>query len=429
MVNVERALLTDFGLARAVDDASITRTGIIAGTPQYMSPEQARGGDVDARSDLFGLGCVLYTMCTGRPPFRADNSYAVLRLITDSEPRSIQEINPEIPDWMCRLIARLMAKLPSDRFASAAEVATLLEQCLAHVQQPTVALVPEQLRVAKEVSQRIRIGRWAAAIGAMFAGLFALFGFVIGVQSPDGTLFIESNVDDITVKVSQGETVVRKFAVTKSGAKVDVAAGSYTISIDGNVEGITIENDKVNLHRGGTEIVKLTYQRPAEKPTPSSESAATQQTSQKFLQQIVERTVLYVSDVQAVGQILFFKVHRRGEEPPVNARLQIQSQFENTAPFMLSGPIDADTVVMPGVHASIALPLIPAEGSKVAVVFHDNETAIEAQKQLSSIGDRSLLLEQLRANLALGGQDDKSIVHGTHKVAGKYSVEFSMVFD
>ncbi len=69
---VERALLTDFGLARAVDDASITRTGIIAGTPQYMSPEQARGGSVDARSDLFGLGCVLYAMCTGRPPFRAD---------------------------------------------------------------------------------------------------------------------------------------------------------------------------------------------------------------------------------------------------------------------------------------------------------------------------------------------------------------------
>lgn len=79
-------MLTDFGLARAVDDASITRTGIIAGTPQYMSPEQAQGGSVDARSDLFGLGCVLYAMCTGRPPFRADSSYAILRMITDDEP-------------------------------------------------------------------------------------------------------------------------------------------------------------------------------------------------------------------------------------------------------------------------------------------------------------------------------------------------------
>lgn len=139
---VERALLTDFGLARAVDDASITRTGIIAGTPQYMSPEQARGGSVDARSDLFGLGCVLYAMCTGRPPFRADNSYAILRLVTDEEPSLIREINPDIPDWLCAVIAKLMSKNADDRYASAAEVAELLGACLAHVQQPTSVRLP-----------------------------------------------------------------------------------------------------------------------------------------------------------------------------------------------------------------------------------------------------------------------------------------------
>ena len=144
---VERALLTDFGLARAVDDASITRTGIIAGTPQYMSPEQARGGSVDARSDLFGLGCVLYAMCTGRPPFRADSSYAILRMITDDEPRSIREINPDIPEWLCLLISRLMAKSPDARFENALEVAALLEQCLAHVQQPTTEALPKELEM------------------------------------------------------------------------------------------------------------------------------------------------------------------------------------------------------------------------------------------------------------------------------------------
>jgi len=71
---VERALLTDFGLARAVDDASITRTGIIAGTPQYISPEQACGGSVDARSDLFGLGCVHYAMVEDNEPRRGSTS-------------------------------------------------------------------------------------------------------------------------------------------------------------------------------------------------------------------------------------------------------------------------------------------------------------------------------------------------------------------
>ncbi len=140
---VERALLTDFGLARAVDDASITRSGTIAGTPQYMSPEQARGDGVDARSDLFSLGGVLYFMSTGRPPFRADNSYAVLRLIADQEPRNMREINPDLPAWLCTLVSHLMAKEPGDRPASAQEVAEVLQRCLAHVQQPASVPLPD----------------------------------------------------------------------------------------------------------------------------------------------------------------------------------------------------------------------------------------------------------------------------------------------
>lgn len=423
---VERALLTDFGLARAVDDASITRTGVIAGTPQYMSPEQARGGSVDARSDLFGLGCVLYTMCTGRPPFRAENSYAVLRLITDAEPRPIREINPEIPEWLCRLINRLMAKLPNDRFTSAAEVATLLEQCLAHVQQPTVAPVPEQLQAKKTASQRMRIGRSMVAIGAMLIGLLGLFGFVISIQSQDGTLLIESSVDDVTVRVSQGETIVRKLTVTKAGTKIDVAAGNYTVAIEGNVDGIAIENDKVNLRRGDTEIVKLTYQRP---PEPTRTSNLDAHKLSPDVQHIIERTILHVTDVRAAGQVLYFKLHRRGDEPPVNARLKIQSHYEKPVEFVWSGPIGADIDVMPGGVAEIALPLIPAQGTKVALLFPDDETALVAARQLSSIGDRSLLLEQQQANLGTGEQKRDGIIHGVHPTGGRYSIEFSIVFD
>jgi len=158
---VERVRITDFGLARAADDASLTRTGVIAGTPQYMSPEQARGEAVDHCSDLFSLGSVMYAMCTGRPPFRAETSYGILRRITDSEPRPIREINPEIPTWLCAVIERLHAKSPDERYQSAGEVAELLGQCLAHVQQPDAQPLPESLStVARRASEgrRLRAG-------------------------------------------------------------------------------------------------------------------------------------------------------------------------------------------------------------------------------------------------------------------------------
>ena len=143
--NVERVIITDFGLARAADDASLTRSGVIAGTPQYMSPEQARGEGIDHRSDLFSLGSVMYAMCTGHPPFRAETPYGILRRITDNEPRPIQEINGELPNWLCNIVTRLLSKEPGNRFANGSEVASLLEDCLAHVQQPTTVPLPTSL--------------------------------------------------------------------------------------------------------------------------------------------------------------------------------------------------------------------------------------------------------------------------------------------
>jgi serine/threonine-protein kinase len=85
---IERVRITDFGLARAVDDVTMTRPGEVAGTPQYMSPEQAQGQPVDARSDLFSFGSVLYAMCTGRPPFRAETTIDAIRRVCDTPRRS-----------------------------------------------------------------------------------------------------------------------------------------------------------------------------------------------------------------------------------------------------------------------------------------------------------------------------------------------------
>ena len=173
---VNRALLTDFGLARAADDASLTRSGVIAGTPQFMSPEQARGESIDPRSDLFSHGSVLYTMCAGRAPFRAETSYGILRRVTDDAPRPLRDIRPEVPPWLESLIARLHAKHAADRFDSAESLVELLEQCLAHLEQPTLAPLPAALGQPHIHARRGR--RWLIAGAAtLLATATALAAF------------------------------------------------------------------------------------------------------------------------------------------------------------------------------------------------------------------------------------------------------------
>ena len=142
---VERVKITDFGLARVVHEAQLTQTNAVMGTPQYMSPEQARGESVDHRSDLFSLGCVMYAMCTGRSPFRAETPSGVIHRVCEDSPRSISEVNPETPDWLVCIIDRLLAKKPEERFQSAAKVTEMLGQYLAHVQQPSQAALPTGL--------------------------------------------------------------------------------------------------------------------------------------------------------------------------------------------------------------------------------------------------------------------------------------------
>ena len=176
---MERVLITDFGLARAVDDASFTRSCFIAGTPEYMAPEQANGEFVDHRIDLFSLGSVMYAMCTGQSPFRRESTMAVLRQICEGTPRSIREINPKIPKWLERIIARLHAKNPAERFQTAAEVRNVLKDWLDHVEQPSIHHRPRYpsrgWRAFAGFSGRAARIRWAAAAALllMLAGITA----------------------------------------------------------------------------------------------------------------------------------------------------------------------------------------------------------------------------------------------------------------
>lgn len=126
--NTDRVWLTDFGLARAADEAKFTRTGVIAGTPQYMSPEQARGKRVDVRSDWFSLGCTLYFACTATPPFSAPTTFGSLQKTISSNPKSLLKLRSDLPPTLVRLIHQLLAKNPARRPASFHEIDKRLRQ-------------------------------------------------------------------------------------------------------------------------------------------------------------------------------------------------------------------------------------------------------------------------------------------------------------
>jgi serine/threonine-protein kinase len=186
--SADRVRITDFGLARAVDDASITQSGVITGTPMFMAPEQARGEGLDQRADLFSLGSVLYMMATGRPPFYASGPHAVIHRIINDAPRPMRELNADVPDWLDAIVAKLHAKHPADRFQSAQEVADLLAQHLAHLDAPCRVARPAPVVVPAQAPCRmptIPAGRrWSMAavaiVGFFVLAICGIVGMLLG---------------------------------------------------------------------------------------------------------------------------------------------------------------------------------------------------------------------------------------------------------
>jgi beta-lactam-binding protein with PASTA domain/tRNA A-37 threonylcarbamoyl transferase component Bud32 len=125
----------DFGIARAVSDAqaTMTQTAQVIGTAQYLSPEQARGERVDARSDLYSAGCLLYELLTGRPPFLGDSPVAIAYQHVRENPVPPSQLDPEIPPWADSIVLRAMAKDPAQRYQSAADMRTDIQRALSGV--------------------------------------------------------------------------------------------------------------------------------------------------------------------------------------------------------------------------------------------------------------------------------------------------------
>ena len=121
--------VTDFGIAR-ITDSSKTKTGVVLGTPSYMSPEQLSGKHVDGRSDLFSLGATLFQLLTGDLPFKADSLATLMFKITNDAHTDINLLRPELPECMVNVVNRCLAKSPDERYQTGAELKADIDACM-----------------------------------------------------------------------------------------------------------------------------------------------------------------------------------------------------------------------------------------------------------------------------------------------------------
>lgn len=240
---VERVKITDFGLARAADDARLTQSGVTAGTPLYMSPEQALGDAIDHRSDLFSLGSVLYTLATGFPPFRADSTMGVLNRISNQPPRPIRETNPDFPPALEKIIMQLLEKDPAKRFQLAADVSFKLTGFLSGP-ETTPSTDDDETKPTKW---------WVTAL-CIVAGI-AMVVVVLTFKTAKGTLVVE--VDDPDVKVAlDGE----ELTILGAGPQeVRLKPGTYRVSASKDGKPAKVSQELVTISKFGKQIVKVTF--------------------------------------------------------------------------------------------------------------------------------------------------------------------------
>src|SRR3989440_2345908 len=127
--------LTDFGIVRVAEDAGLTNSGIVLGTADYLSPEQARGEKLTASSDLYSLGVVMFEMLAGRPPFNGPTAVSIAMQHASTYAPSLRQFNPNVPPALEQIVVKVLEKEPGDRFLSAAEMQKALRQCAKDLRQ------------------------------------------------------------------------------------------------------------------------------------------------------------------------------------------------------------------------------------------------------------------------------------------------------
>jgi formylglycine-generating enzyme required for sulfatase activity/Leucine-rich repeat (LRR) protein len=248
-----RVKILDFGLARPENEKALTQTGAIVGTPQYMAPEQVQNRDLDARCDLFSLGCVLYRLATGRLPFAGKDMISTLMAVATDEPPPPRELEPRIPPALAKLILRLLAKDREQRPHSAAQVAAELER-IEHYERarPGLARARERLALSYAAWSGKRRPRWPWLAGAA-GGLVALVlaGAVVLWPTPRGVVKIESDDPNVRIVFDRDGPTVEGAG----GEPISLRAGEHGVHIKrGDFE---FDAEKFVLKKGETITLKV----------------------------------------------------------------------------------------------------------------------------------------------------------------------------
>jgi serine/threonine protein kinase len=266
----DRVKILDFGLARAVaDDANLTQEGVIVGTPAYMAPEQARGETVNARSDLFSLGIVLYRLCSGRQPFQRPDSVSMLLAITSDTPVPLRTLNPELPQGLADLVMQLLEKDPNRRPASAEAVVEALQKLERHLVPRTrrddTTTSHRPAKAAGASPQRRRLQIYVAA-ALLLAALIAAGVWALSRKRTDpGEYAIATDDPNFSFRVSK-ETVTlhddrakRDYALNV--VRHDKGADEYEVELPDPPADLSFKTKTFAIRRGRQASLKDWFER------------------------------------------------------------------------------------------------------------------------------------------------------------------------
>jgi predicted Ser/Thr protein kinase len=216
-----RVMVTDFGLAREIEGGgALTSADQLLGTPQYLSPEQARGEKLDGRSDLYSLGGTLYTLLTGRPPFEGATavSIAVKHASAQEKPAPVRSIAPDVPAEVEALVEKLMAKSPQDRFQTADELAAAIDRVKGGEKGALVTVSREKVLTPQRRRRLLLTG------GAITIGTLVLLGILLSPNKSERAYRAAQAARTVEEKVLLYLEVVRQFGGTEWAKKAEADA-------------------------------------------------------------------------------------------------------------------------------------------------------------------------------------------------------------